>query len=216
MLKSRTMAVAGTIAALSLADRADRLGVRRYATAASRARTASSGSTRGRRTRRTRATGRTARPQRASAIDQPPLTTMAGAAGGHHRPPRRPSHRPTPARATTPRLSRTDVRTHPPHDRRHHDDPAAGRRQRAGIALHTASPAATAAAARPRSRLQAAHPTSPRAGTKNMTENAPARRPLYRTVLSLAVAAIVAAWLPVHRSSTSPRSTTSPRHRSRR
>jgi hypothetical protein len=31
---------------------------------------------------------------------------------------------------------------------------------------------------------------------KNMTKNAPARRPLYRTVLSLAVAAVVAAWLP--------------------
>lgn len=31
---------------------------------------------------------------------------------------------------------------------------------------------------------------------KNTTENAPARRPLYRTVLSLAVAALVAAWLP--------------------
>ncbi len=31
---------------------------------------------------------------------------------------------------------------------------------------------------------------------KNMTENAPARRRLYRTVLSLAVAAVVAAWLP--------------------
>jgi hypothetical protein len=31
---------------------------------------------------------------------------------------------------------------------------------------------------------------------KNMTKNAPARRPLYRTVLSLAVAALVAAWLP--------------------
>jgi hypothetical protein len=31
---------------------------------------------------------------------------------------------------------------------------------------------------------------------KNTTENPPARRPLYRTVLSLAVAAVVAAWLP--------------------
>ena len=31
---------------------------------------------------------------------------------------------------------------------------------------------------------------------KNMTDNSPARRPLYRTVLSLAVAALVAAWLP--------------------
>ena len=31
---------------------------------------------------------------------------------------------------------------------------------------------------------------------KNMTKNAPTRRPLYRTVLSLAVAAVVAAWLP--------------------
>jgi hypothetical protein len=31
---------------------------------------------------------------------------------------------------------------------------------------------------------------------KNMTNNAPTRRPLYRTVLSLAVAAVVAAWLP--------------------
>jgi hypothetical protein len=31
---------------------------------------------------------------------------------------------------------------------------------------------------------------------KNTTENAPTRRPLYRTVLSLAVAALVAAWLP--------------------
>ena len=31
---------------------------------------------------------------------------------------------------------------------------------------------------------------------KNMTKNAPTRRPLYRTVLSLDVAAVVAAWLP--------------------
>jgi hypothetical protein len=31
---------------------------------------------------------------------------------------------------------------------------------------------------------------------KNTTENTPARRSLYRTVLSLAVAALVAAWLP--------------------
>ena len=31
---------------------------------------------------------------------------------------------------------------------------------------------------------------------KNTTEHASARRPLYRTVLSLAVAALVAAWLP--------------------
>ena len=31
---------------------------------------------------------------------------------------------------------------------------------------------------------------------KNTTENARARRPLYRTVLSLAIAALVAAWLP--------------------
>jgi hypothetical protein len=31
---------------------------------------------------------------------------------------------------------------------------------------------------------------------KNMTDKTPARRPLHRTVLSLAVAALVAAWLP--------------------
>ena len=96
MLKSRTMAIAGTIAALSLAAAP-------IASASTDTHSGKSSPDRIQRVDKKSPDKTNSRDrQRPARREEPPLTTMAGAAGGHPRPPRRPSHQPTPARATNP------------------------------------------------------------------------------------------------------------------